>query len=187
MGEDVANHLSIVRTRPVGKTAFVASAIGVDVMMLTLGVAIIGTLLFAVPRGLYPDTVDPGGADAAAKILAICLVWSFALACYGFTLALTTARRRVTALVVLSVVAVVELMIGSSIGYGLPQALNWLKPALDALNPISHYAIVSANILRSSGVPDDFADSTVYNLGALIGLALIGMLVATLRWRAARI
>lgn len=185
LGEDVANHLSIVRTRPVGKTAFVVSAIGIDVTLLTLGVAIMGMLLFAVPRGWFPYPVDP--ADAAAKIVAVCLVWSFALACYGFTLALTTAGKRVTALVVLSVVAVVELMISSSIGFGLPYPLDWLKPALDALNPISHYAIVSANIFRSSAVTDDAASSTVYNLGALIGLALIGMLVATLRWRAARI
>jgi hypothetical protein len=192
LGDDVANHLSIVRTRPVGKTAFVASAIGIDVALLTLGVAIMGMLLFAVPRGWFQYPVDPGradaaAADAAAKVLSVCLVWSLALACYGLTLALTTAAKRVTALVVLSVVAVVELMISSSIGFGLPHPLDWLKPALDALNPISHYAIVFANIFRSSEVTDDAANSTAYNLGALIGLASIGMLVATLRWRAARI
>jgi hypothetical protein len=184
LGEDVADHLSIVRTRPVGKTAFVASAIGIDVTLLTLGVAIIGMLVFAVPMGGQYAWDRVGATE---KILAVCLVWSFALACYGLTLSLTTARKRVTALVVLSVLAIVELMTSSSLGYGLPHPLDWFKPALDALNPISHYAIVFANIFGSRAETDAAVDSTVYNLGALIGLASVGMLVATLRWRAARI
>ena len=182
LGDDVANHLSIVRTRPVGKTAFVASAIGIDIAFLTVGAAIMGVLLLSMP---WDDSSYHG--PPAVKLIAACLIWSFALACYGITLALTTASKRVTALVVLSAVAVAELIISSSIGYGLPRPLDALKPALDALNPINHYAIVNSNLSASSAASHAFVDSTVYNLGALIGLASVGMLVAILRWRAAKI
>ncbi|HET9343145.1 MAG TPA: hypothetical protein VFO25_09560 [Candidatus Eremiobacteraceae bacterium] len=187
LGDDVANHLSIVRTRPVGKTAFVATAIGIDVMLLTLGVASIGLLLVSVPVFAYPFKGIEPGQVSGLKIVSVCLLWSITLACYGVTLALTTAARRVTAVVVLGVIVVVELMIGSSIGYGLPRPLDWIKPALDGLNPFRHYAIVFSNLFVPSIGTADTADSTPYNLEALIGLAVAGMLVAILRWRAARI
>jgi hypothetical protein len=194
LGEDIAEHLAIVRTRPMSKGRFILTAIGIDVLAVTVAVA----LTIAPLSVLQISETNIGSTILTSNVgaLSALLLWLVAIGSYAIGLAVTISRRRAIALGSLTVVAVIAVIAGRPDSI-LPGLANLIRPAIDALDPVHHYFTFLETFYRSDiDIQHDYwsmgatvtqLDWIRYDLVALIGTIAVALLVAVLRWRLAEV
>jgi hypothetical protein len=193
LGEDISEHLAIIRTRPISKGRFVFTAIAIDMLAVSGAVA----LTLAPLSVLQISGTNIGSTILTSNVgaLSVLVCWLVAIESYAIGVAVTLSRRRAVALGSLAVVAVVAVIAGFP-GSVLPGPAEILRPAINALDPIHHYFTFLQAFYR-----DDIRTVTYWGNGAtvtqfdwvrgdlvaLIGTVVAAELVAVLRWRLAEV